>query len=200
MPGQNKLALYYTGSGLDKEYDYIWAVKDRVFFDEKTLVKVLGAMDEGYDAILLGVLPEHVKGEAKTRVYDKPEEFYHDWGFMATSIDVTVLKQKSMLDGLTYDDVEKCNPSYTHFQILFQRLAVGDKLVKVLVENDVVARNIQGVGSCYHDRMFKIWKDDWISVNESLPSKYDVYKKYVHSSEYGDFRSGTDFVCVFGNL
>ncbi|MEE1517483.1 MAG: glycosyltransferase [Lachnospiraceae bacterium] len=179
VSGQNKLALYYTGSGLDKEYDYIWAVKDRVFFDEQTLIKVLDAMEEGYDAILLGVLPENVKGEAKTRVYDKPEEFYHDWGFMATSIDVTILKRKSMLNGLTYNDVEKCNPAFTHFQLLFQGLAVGDKRVKVLVGNDVVARNIQGTSSGYYSKVFGIWKDNWISVNKNLPNIYDAYKQEV---------------------
>lgn len=179
LTGENKLALYYTGSGLDKAYDYIWAVKDRVFFDENTLIKVMEAMEEEHDAILLGVLPEYVKGEPKTRVYDRPEEFYLDWGFMATSIDVTILKQKTMLDGLTYDDVAKCNPSFTHFQLLFRGLAVGDKKVKVLVENDVVARNIQGVSSCYYDKMFEIWKDDWISANESLPNLYHQYKQNV---------------------
>ena len=98
---------------------------------------------------------------------------------MATSIDVTILKRKSMLDGLLYDDIDKCNSSYTHFQLLFQRLAEGDKKVKVLVGNDIVARNIDGVYSGYYDRVFGLWKDNWIAVNESLPNIYDVYKKDV---------------------
>jgi len=80
---------------------------------------------------------------------------------------------------LTYEEVSKCNPSFTHFELLFHRLVGGNKTVKVLVENDVVARNIQGVGSCYNDRMFKIWKDNWIKANTELPALYDKYKKDV---------------------
>lgn len=179
LQGQVKTAMYYSGISLEKKYDYIWAVKDRVFFDEKTLEKVFVAMSEGYDAILLGVLPQYTKKHAETKVYDKPEEFYLDWGFMATSIDVTVLKQETMLEGLSYETVAKCNPSFTHFELLFHRLVGGNKTVKVLVENDVVARNIQGVGSCYKDKMFEIWKDDWIKANMELPELYDKYKKDV---------------------
>ena len=58
-------------------------------------------------------------------------------------------------------------------------LVKEQRSVKALVGNDIVARNIKGVGSSYKAEMFEIWQDEWIEANEKLPAYYEKYKAQV---------------------
>ena len=178
-PDINRTALMYTRKCLDKEYDYIWPVKDRVWFEEPTLRAVEKAMKEGHDLIFLGVLWSYGHPGIGTKIYDIAKEFYLDWGYLVTSIDVNIYRRESMLDMLTYEELLNYNPSFTHFQIVFQQLAEGKKSVKSLVGNDIVAYNSQLVTSGWKKEAFITWEDRWIDVNEKLPECYNEYKDEV---------------------
>ena len=177
--GESKAALFFTGEGLDRQYDYVWPVKDRVWFEEPTLIAVEKAINEGWDAIFLGVLWCFSHPNIGTKVYDSPKEFYLDWGYLVTSLDVNIFKCESMLQGLTYEQVKEYNASFIHFQLMFHQLANGEKKVKALVGKDIVAYNSQLVSSGWKERAFLTWKERWISVNEELPECYEEHKKTV---------------------
>lgn len=175
----NRAAMIYSGKGLDKEYDYIWPVKDRVWFEEPTLRAVEKAMEQGYDMIFLGVLWSYAHPGIGTKTYNNAKEFYLDWGYLVTSIDVSIYRRESMLDMLTYEELLNYNPSFRHFQIVFRQLVEGKKSVKALVGNDIVAYNSHFATSCWKNDAFLIWEDSWINVNENLPECYNEYKDEV---------------------
>lgn len=175
----NRAAMIFSGKGLNKEYDYIWPVKDRVWFEEPTLRAVEKAMEQGYDVIFLGVLWSYAHPGIGTKTYDKPEEFYLDWGYLVTSIDVNIFRRESMLDMLTYEKLLNYNPAFTHFEIVFQQLAEGKKCVRALVGDDIVAYNSQLVHSGWKKNAFLTWEDRWVDVNEKLPKCYNEYKDEV---------------------
>lgn len=175
----NRPAMFFSGGGLEKKYDYIWPVKDRVWFEEPTLLAVEKAMEERYDAIFLGVLWCFAHPGIGTKTYYSPEEFYLDWGYLVTSIDVNIYRCDTMLDGLNYEEVRNYNLSFTHFQLMFQKLAEGEKRVRSLVGDDIVAYNSNLASSGWKSRAFISWEDRWIDVNEKLPACYDKYKANV---------------------
>lgn len=175
----NRSAMIYAGKGLDKEYDYIWPVKDRVWFEEPTLRAVEKAMEKGFDAIFLGVLWSYAHPGIGTKTYENPKEFYLDWGYLVTSLDVNIFKYDSMLAELSYEELTKYNPSFIHFQIMFQQLAEGKKSVRALIGNDIVAYNSQLGTSGWKKNAFLTWEERWIDVNEKLPECYNEYKDEV---------------------
>lgn len=178
--GTSKVALIYTKEGLNKEYDYIWLVKDRVWFEEPTLRAVEKAMESKYDVIFLAALWCYAHPNIGTKTYDSAKEFYLDWGHLATSMDVSILRSESMLEGLTYELIKGYNISFAHYQLIFSKLAEGNKKVRALAGNDIIPCNsnlmeITGVKKNH----FTTWKDRWIDVNEKLPEYYDEYKAAV---------------------
>lgn len=175
----NRQAMIYAGKGLDKEYDYIWPVKDRVWFEEPTLRAVEKVMEDGHDAIFLGVLWSYAHPGIGTKTYEKPEEFYLDWGYLVTSLDVNIFKYDSMLMELTYEELNDYNPSFIHFQIMFQQLSEGKRSVRALVGDDIVAYNSKLAASGWKKNAFLTWEERWIDVNEKLPECYSEYKAEV---------------------
>lgn len=177
--GESKHAMFYSGMGLNKKYEYIWPVNDRVWFEEPTLKAIDDAMNEKMDAIFLGVLWCFSNPSVGTKVYEDPKEFYLDWGYLVTSLDVNIFRYDSMVDGLTYEEIKDYNISYQHFQLMFHQLAKGSKRVKALVGNGIIAYNSKLVTSGWKKNVFETWIDRWIDVNEKLPEIYDKYKEIV---------------------
>jgi len=177
--GENKGALYFSGEGLEKKYDYIWPVKDRVWFEEPALVAIEGAMREGFDVIFLGVLWCFSHPGIGTKIYEKPEEFYEDWGYLVTSMDVTILNRKSMLDHLSYEDLNVYIPGFAQYELVFQQLVRGNKKIKALVGREIIAFNSNMAASGWKQNVFSIWKENWIKVNQKLPDYYNDYKDIV---------------------
>lgn len=176
---EKRHVLCFTGGGLEKEYDYVWPVKDRVWFEEPTLVKVMQAMQEGHDAIFLGVLPCFSNPTVGTKVYTEPEEFYRDWGYLVTSLDVNIFKRETMISELTYDKVMSYSVAYTHFDIMFRGLNEKGRTVKALVEDDIIAYNSKLISSGWKKNAFSLWVDSWIDINDKLPERYRDYKDIV---------------------
>lgn len=175
----NKHAMYFTGMEQKKQYDYIWPAKDRVWFEEPTLAAVEKAVLEDNDVIFLGVLWCFSHPGIGTKIYDKPEEFYLDWGYLVTSIDVNIYKRASMLEGTNYDDITKYTRGFYHFQLMFKQLAKGGRKVKALVGKDIVSYNSQMASSGWKSNAFYVWEELWIIANETLPDCYNDYKSTV---------------------
>lgn len=180
-PEVKRGALMLTGEGFEKQYDYIWPVKDRTWFGESTLIAIEKAMEEEFDVVFLGTFRDYSNLGLGTKTYENMKEFYLNWGFLATSIDVTIYKRTSMLENITYDGYIKdyVPSSFSHYKFLFTHLIQGKKKVRVLSEDEIVGFSSQQVKSNWKKDVFSVWKDKWIEVNETLPEYYNEYKSQV---------------------
>lgn len=177
---EKKIAMIYTERGMDKDYEYIWLVKDRVWFEEPVLYAVEKAIHEKYDVIFLAALWCYAHPNVGTKTYDDAREFYLDWGHLVTSMDVTILRCRSILEGLTYEVLEKYNKSFPHYQLIFTQLSYGNKKVRVLAGDNIAPCNSKLVETAaLKENPFQVWKDSWIEVNERLPECYNIYKAAV---------------------
>lgn len=177
-----KIELMFEGIGLEKQYDFIWPAKDRVYFPQSTLERVLDAGAREYDVIFL----EAVNSSSNLEMlYEEPVEFYNDWGWLATSMDGVIYNKKKMLLGFTREQFEKEVKGYHNiywaaFVCLFKNLAVGKRKIMALgLENDALIRGSSLGKSTWEKLTFTVWKDYWVAVNEELPSCYDKYKAKV---------------------
>lgn len=163
--------MIIMGEGQLKEYEYIWISKDRSFCKKVTLEKIVKTANRDRDVIFLA--PNGIV-HGKDLVYDDASLFYRDWGWLATSMDVAIYKKSTMFRNYYADKYPVLFG--VHFLLLFGELAeLKNKSIDVLCEN-VTIFNSQRSKSGWEDQIFKVWKDDWITVNEILPDCYNPYK------------------------
>lgn len=159
------------GEGQLKDYEYIWISKDRSFCKKVTLEKIIKAANRDRDVIFL--VPNGMV-HGKDLVYEDASLFYRDWGWLATSMDVTIFRKSTMFRNCYAGKY----PSLFgwHYLLLFIELAeLENKSIEVLCEN-VTIFNSQRSKSGWEDQIFKVWEDDWIAANEMLPDCYNPYK------------------------
>lgn len=177
---EDKINLILSGQGLQRYYDYIWPIKDRSFVDRESLDGILAAMEEqAYDIVFLGTC-----GQNQNVVYDKPQEFYRDWGWLATSMDTAIYRYDTMIAGFdaakfkqeikdTYRD------NWSLYAFLFRKLAEADRSIIVL-RNERITIQASDLGkSMWISSTFKVWKDRWIAANDDLPEIYAPYRDLI---------------------
>ncbi len=183
--GEEKLLMLFAQEDFVEEYQYIWPVKDRVYFSEKTIDRVYQDMEQNYDVILLGAMPPQGRPDIYTKVYTNAALFYRDWAWQATSLDVVIYNVKSMLSDFSVAEFKEryqqdFNIFWCHIVLLFNKLAEKESVaIKLFRDIDLGVYNSLLGGSTWKKNTFKIWKDYWISVNLGLPSCYNEYKLSV---------------------
>lgn len=183
-----KLLLIFSGYGWKKQYDYIWPAKDRAYFTEQTLKIVVREIQDPYDAIFLvtGDYPwELGQSHYQSTIYDQPEEFFYDWGWLVTSLETTIFNYKTLLAYVDWQEfkelyfVDKCH-GFDHLVALFMGLAnLKNPLIRVLKEKDIFVRCAQGAQSSWIMNTFRIWIFFWSRAIRSLPDCYNSYKAKV---------------------
>lgn len=186
---------YVTG-----EYDYIWPVKDRVYFSEKVLASVKEEAEKDFDALM--VVNDFDRWEIKwypiKDVYDKPEEFFLHYGQLTTNWQSMIFSTKTLLnvnDWSTYETVyhmgSACpfNQTLTTFIRLYELKNPLIRVIHIGVE-DIIMTNGE---SAWLEHIFDLWIDKWISAIFSLPSIYDSHKMGVVKAE-------TNLFCLFGSV
>ena len=190
-----KMFQVIEGKGLQKEYDYIWPIKDRSWCPRATLEQIMEAVERGYDAIFLGVGGEI----GQNTEYSRAELFYRDWGWLATSIDVTIFKRDSMIAtyyrmvGEQIYERDRICGWYHYSTLLYMFYWKNNPLVYVICNEEAKINNSQLSKSGWEERIFEIWKDSWIEINESLPDVYDEYKAYIT-------KKGASLPWILGNV
>lgn len=197
----DKMLMIFSGHGLQKRYRYLWPVKDRAFFGERTLKKVTELAQEDNDAIFL-TLALHPfyreEGQSTPMFFDSPSKFYARWGWLATSMDATLFHVGRMLKDVDWQrfreryffDGENC---FDHFNVLFHGLGQREKCIVRLVAFDDIESYVSPLGSSsWGARIFHIWTNMWPKVNEALPAVYDEYKNMV-------IRRGTSLPWILGS-
>lgn len=173
----DKLKKIMEDNILDKEYDYIWPVKDRSYCPKATLEKIITIINKCYDVIFLGVV-----NTGENKIYLDKKEFYREWGWLCTSLDVLIFKktflninhEKSRLFGKKYNQ-----SWYTYVIPFFLLEEVKDTRICALCDSETQIYNSPLGKSTWEKNVFQIWKDDWIQSNDNLPSCYDEYKDEV---------------------
>ncbi|MDE6530687.1 MAG: hypothetical protein K2K96_07920 [Lachnospiraceae bacterium] len=177
FPEDNHRAeMIFNGHGMLREYDYIWPSKDRCMFTEEVLTAVIEALEEDPDILCLN--QTFAYHGIQKRIYHEPTEFYHVHGWITTSINTVIYKKSTMIGSFQSWIYPKLfNPYYSH---LFHTLAGMDEMkICVLYGDHIMIHNSADVVSQWENKVFKVWKDDWIKVNDLLPECYAPYKDNV---------------------
>lgn len=178
----DKVYQSMAGKFFHKEYDYIWPMKDRAMMNETGLCHVEEAMNEENDVIFIAQDECMLYPIEEDKTYDKCGDFYLDWGFLATSLDLTIFRTKGILK--TFDGAyEKGLYDYfPHYMILFNELQDGMR-VKVLRNEETKMMYSTISKSGWTSVVLKIWADEWVRNNEMLPERYNQYKESVIKQE-----------------
>lgn len=182
------------------EYDYIWPVKDRVYFSERVLASVKEEAEKDFDALM--VVNDFDRWEIRwyplKDVYDKPEEFFLHYGQLTTNWQSMIFSTKTILnvnDWSTYETAyhmgSGCpfNQTLTTFIRLYELKNPLVRVIHVKVSDIMTPHG----GSDWMAHIFDLWIDKWISAIFSLPSIYDSHKMGVVKAE-------TNLFCLFGSV
>lgn len=171
--------------GIQKEYEYMWYLRDRCWCEEKTLKLMYEAMETPHDLIFLDV--GHPDCEQEMSECKDANEFYHRCGDYATSMDTTLYNVKSILK--SDFSIEKFRQShgdyrdaFVHFLIIFEQLAKKENPnICLLAGRNVTIFHSNKARSGWHERRISIWGKQWIQANEALPACYtdkdDIIKR-----------------------
>ncbi len=198
---ERKVEMIFAGYGWIERYDYLWPVKDRVRFRESSLDAVMESAERDLDVIFLGGVPRCADRFHSKKSYDaNPVELYRDWGWTATSLQTVIFRWSSMLgEDFTVEDLEResvydYNIYWIQYFWLFYRLAqIPKSRIRVLLGDEAVSYSYQHGKSEWERRVFKVWKEDWVRVNEGLPEIYDGHKSKV-------ILEGASHMSVFGGV
>ena len=172
-------------------YRYIWPIKDRIYVGEDMCRSIIDASMQGYDMIVCNVLynekypPVH---NAVDNIYGNASEFYGDYGWQLTSLDVAIYKMENVrgIDkkGFILESGWHSDCCFTHYMLAFYILA---SLIspQIYIINGNVGEDWNNSNKCcsmWTNRTFEIWVKRWYEINCKLPHIYDDYKTRVLKS------------------
>ncbi len=185
----DKLKMIYTGIYQIKDYDYVWLVKDRVFFSEDLISRVNCIAETNPDAIFLRAIETKHTLNLTDDYYDDPIKLYHDWGWLMTSWDVLLLSRKKILNKINWNNILKKytidkDINFIPVVILFNILSETKKCsVPVLdAQAGKYLFNLPVPGKNIDSTVFRIWGYIWYHTNMNLPEIYNDEKAFVIKS------------------
>lgn len=164
-------------NGVEKEYKYMWYLRDRCWCEEKTLKLMHKAVTEDYDLIFLDV--GHPESDKEMSICSNANDFYHRCGDYATSMDTTIYNINTMLKSrmnfVTFR--KKYNGEYRqpffHYLIIFDQLSKKNTPNICLIAGTKVAIFHSTLGqSGWGDKRIQTWGEKWILANKNLPDCY----------------------------
>lgn len=184
-PVPTKIERIMTLDGIQKEYEYMWLLKDRCGAGEKFLQLLYRAMEEPHDLIFKDNGAE--SSEQELLMCRDVDEFYHKCGTWATNMGNAIYHVKSMLRG-DFDMTEFYNrhgeykKQFPHFLIIFEQLAKKrDPNICLLAGKNIALYQSGKSTSSWHEERIYVWGTLWIQANEILPECYtrreDVIKQ-----------------------
>lgn len=183
-----KLIKIFSGYGLNKEYQYIWPVKDRTIISEVAIQNILLEVEKNFDAIMLGwyKYPGIWEcGGEKREIYNDADLFFDAWGWLASSLDVTLFSYNSLLKNIDWKNFKEKyffdnHNGFDHYTVLFDRLANLKKVnVRVLSGEGIFIQNPKQTGSSWEEQVFHVWPVCFAQVTRAFPDCYNAYKEKV---------------------
>lgn len=179
-----KLMYVMSQHKFEYEYQYIWPVKDRTFITYDLYEKVLESMKQNYSVLFLGVFDYGNNEKRYNDVYFNPVEFYSDWGYLVTSLDVCIYNMDVIHD-IDWNEFKSCvkwnrDYAFTQYALAFYILSDEKHHVYSLDKNSVRHfYNSSKGNSQWNDKILKIWVQRWYEANIWLPDKFEPYKECV---------------------
>ena len=186
LPAVNKFEKIFMFDGIQKEYKYMWYLRDRCWCGEKTLKLMYKAVSVEHDLVFLDV--GHPECTEEISICNDANTFYHRCGDYATSMDTAIYNVRKMLRNRehlekfrTQYDAE-CRQSFFHFLMIFDQLGKKQQVKICLLSGPQIAIYHSYLGkSGWGDKRIEIWGRRWIKANTSLPECYtnkeDVIKR-----------------------
>ena len=183
--GDGKLLEIFKGVGLRKEYDYIWANKDRSYVLESAAEIIQSESHKGYECMYIDCSrPIQMARKKYKKIYSR-EEFFYEFGWIVTSWETMLIHTKKMLKLIDWDEFEKkyrigSKNSFNQVLVVFGQLAkISIPKIRVFGEQEVIIYNSAAVGSGWINDTFELWGQKWPEAICSLPECYDEYKAKV---------------------
>lgn len=200
LGANHKLFLIILGYGQLKSYDYIWPIKDRVYFKDSFLDRLCDKIDENHDVVLC--MNEWQRWDVSRPVicdyYTDPTKFYRDYGFFITNWEGTIRRRNTMLEPVDWERYSELYniklDGFNQLISLFVRASEMDNFSAAICRYDQVERNFAVASqSSWRNEVFKLWIDSWIDANYRLPDCYNPYKLQVIKDE-------TNLKDIFGSV
>lgn len=185
-----KIFMIYAQQQMNKSYDYIWIVKDRSYWSKDLIDRVVKAIEDKPDAIVLHTIdnPNIVNPEYK-EIYDSAEELYRDWAWLITSWDTCIFNVSTIFNRVNFEQLRERyyiddDTNFPPVITLFSALNNSDScMVKILeAQRNVHNFNAQFDETGRDEVLFKVWGYNWYHTNMNLPERYNKYKEYVIKS------------------
>lgn len=179
------------GYGLDKEYDFIWPNKDRIYISRSYAEEIIEALSKNPDVIISAKKNDtFIYGIPDMKEsYNDPVEFFKYYGATSTSWNAVIFNRNSMLNNIDWEQydkkysINKDNP-FNQTCLLFVQLSMLEncriKVVRPKMNDRKVAASD---GSGWVKDTVSLWGIRWPAAIRSLPSIYDEHKAYVIKSE-----------------
>lgn len=197
MPPVDKFERIFMLDKIEKEYKYMWYLRDRCWCEEKTLKLMYRAVSEEHDLIFLDV--GHPECTEEMSICNDANAFYHRCGDYATSIDTSIYNIKNMLLNERYlEEFRKkydgiYRQSFFHFLIIFDRLAKKRKAEICLLAGKSVTVYHSCLGhSGWGDARIEIWGKRWLEANRALPECYSKKEEIIKKT--------TSLPWIFGDI
>lgn len=181
---REKIKSIFMQYGWKKQYKYFWLVKDRRCFGEKTINRIVHNIDDNSDVIFLTIISKYPMEDKEQEIQEYNTdviEFYRNWGWLSTSMDVTILNTRTMLFNIEeiYEKyADNVMEAFPQCIILWENLDARKDNAKIrMISRD----HLQVYESSYstsgwRKRRFEILKT-WVNANDSLPEYYQRYKE-----------------------
>jgi hypothetical protein len=196
----DKAMYILSGKSLEQHYDYLFLIKDRSYFDERTIQKLYEAAGNRYDVILLPPChwPLDIYPEPALEVYTDPIAFFRDYGVFTTNWESVLFRYDTMLKDVDWDAFKKryyqgdeC--SSVQMMAVFDGLArLDNPQIRVLRESEVNRYLSKLSGTRWFRTTFDLWAGLWPREIDMLPECYAEYIPYVKKKE-------TMQPCIFGS-
>lgn len=178
----DKIDYIFAGKGRDKDYDYIWPIKDRNIPNERMLELVLERCDGKSDIVVSLTLGNIYEGEKFN--FNSPIDLYRYFARQITSLETVVYNTRTMFDDYVFGDSKKCSKAkndFWHYWYVFNKLAQIDEPLIAVVSREGAINMHSSVpsGNNWRKRIFDVWIEEFIRINYELPDIYSVYKTKV---------------------
>ncbi len=174
-----KIDLIYSGYALEKEYEYIWPIKDRVICNEDMLQLVLRRCKAGVDIVISLSLGDIFEEDHIDNVL--PMEIYGLFAKQTTSLETVIYNRKTVLGNYAFGD-SKTAPKYQndfwHYRFIYNTLAQMPSPIVSVISKDGAYNMRSSIPqeSGWVDRALEVWIDEWVRINYELPDIYSPLK------------------------
>lgn len=141
-------------------------------------------MEKKYSIIFLGAFGNVAKKKVYDKLYYDLVEFYRDWGYLVTSLDVSIYN-KNIIRNIDWNDFKlrvgwNRDYAFTQYAVVFYILLNDNCNVYSINREYVRYMYTSELGrSLWTDKILDIWIKKWYKANIWLPEAFSEYKNIV---------------------